>query len=280
MIVSLNPCLNADEYLLPGSRPLSAEELKLISGASAVLLPQGCSEELYRACFSAGPALFPEYGPRFACRGKVGQSLLFEHHGLAQPGTFRWRSPEEFARACRSGPVHNPPFIVKRNSEHEGHGVFFVRDSPSLDEAMRAVEYDSGQGFITQDFIPPGGTVLRVVIIGEKTVSYWKRSPDEGEIITTISRNAVIDHNWRPDLKESGVRLCGKLSSSTGINLAGVDVIFPLHEPAPEPLLLEINYFFGRKGLGGSENYYRLLLEATRDWVLKQGLDPGRVRPV
>ena len=32
-------------------------------------------------------------------------------------------------------------------------------------------------------------------------------------------------------------------------------------------MLLEINYFFGRKGLGGSEAYYKILHEEIRTWL-------------
>jgi ribosomal protein S6--L-glutamate ligase len=37
-------------------------------------------------------------------------------------------------------------------------------------------------------------------------------------------------------------------------------------------MLLEINYFFGRKGLGGSENYYRILLAEIRNWLARRNL--------
>lgn len=281
MIVSLNPCLDADEYLLPGSRPLTREELDLISKARAVLLPQGCSPALYKACAAAGPALFPEYGPRFAFPGKIGQSLLFELHRLPRPLTFRWRSPDEFLRARSSGESggHGLPFIVKKDSGHEGAGVFLVQDEQSLAAAINAVCRDGGMGFVTQNFVPPGGAVLRVVIIGERTFSYWKRSSGGDNVIVTIARDAAIDHRWKPELQAAGGKLCRRLASSTGINLAAVDVIFALDEP-PEPLLLEVNYFFGRRGLGGSENYYRLVLEAARQWVSKLGHDPGRIQPV
>ena len=261
---------------------MTPAELKLISRASAVLLPQGCSAALHAACVAEGPALFPEYGPRFAFPGKVGQSLLFARLGLPRPRTFRWRSPKEFICARSGGKqgCHSLPVIVKTDSDHEGHGVFFAPDDPALHRALDAVAAGGGGGFITQDFVAPGGAVLRVVVVGGRALSYWKRSTVEGDVIVTIARNAVVDHMWKPELQAEGVELCRRLTSATGINLAAVDVIFHLDAPAPAPLLLEINYFFGRRGLGGSKNYYRLLLEAARDWTAKLGLDPRRVRPV
>jgi ribosomal protein S6--L-glutamate ligase len=279
MIVSLNPCLDADEYILTGGRPLGREALKLIRSAQAVLLPQGCSRDLYEACVDAGPALFPEYGPRFRFPGKVGQTFLFRRHGLPHPRTLTWRTSGRFLDALKKTPrIHSRPFIVKQNFGHEGYGVFLVDDDASLSAAMAALAEDEGNAFITQDFVPPGGAALRIVTIGSRTVSYWKRSRSPEDKIATIRRNATVDHHWKPDLQAAGVELCNALSTRTGINLAAVDLVFPLREPAPAPLLLEINYFFGRRGLGGSENYYRLLLEAVREWLSKLGHDPQRVR--
>jgi ribosomal protein S6--L-glutamate ligase len=41
-------------------------------------------------------------------------------------------------------------------------------------------------------------------------------------------------------------------------------------DPAADPqtpLFIEINYYFGRTGLGGSEAYYRILMEEIRNWI-------------
>jgi len=282
MIVSLNPCLDADEYLLTGGKPLGREELKLIRRAQAVLLPPGCSRGLHAACVEAGPALFPEYGPRFLFPGKVGQTSLFKRHCLPHPRTFIWQTSGAFLASLKENPrIHPRPFIVKQNFGHEGYGVFLIEDDSSLSAAMAAVAAGGSaeeNAFITQDFVPPGGAALRIAIIGARTISYWKRSRCPKDKIATIRRHAVIDSSWKPELQAVGTELCKELSLRTGINLAAVDVVFPLQQPDPPPLLLEINYFFGRRGLGGSENYYHFLLEAVREWLSKRGLDPQRVR--
>ncbi|MFV9646164.1 MAG: hypothetical protein ACNYWU_10105, partial [Desulfobacterales bacterium] len=51
------------------------------------------------------------------------------------------------------------------------------------------------------------------------------------------------------------------------INLAGIDILFSSEAEKKEPLFLEINYFFGRQGLGGSEKYYELLMAEIRGWI-------------
>ncbi|MBC8421185.1 MAG: hypothetical protein H8E10_21620, partial [Desulfobacterales bacterium] len=68
------------------------------------------------------------------------------------------------------------------------------------------------------------------------------------------------------------------LAKKTGINLAAIDFVFPIADKDPEPLFLEINYYFGRRGLDGTENYYRLLYEAIQAWLRKVGLDPESVK--
>ena len=56
----------------------------------------------------------------------------------------------------------------------------------------------------------------------------------------------------------------------TGVNLAGFDFIFSRNELPADPLLLEINYFFGRDGLGGSAAYLDLLTEQIQHWIKAQ----------
>jgi len=70
------------------------------------------------------------------------------------------------------------------------------------------------------------------------------------------------------------------LARCTGINLAAVDFVFDLSKMDPEPLFLEINYFFGRRGLGGMDAYYRMLFRAIKEWLKKMGLSPEIVELV
>jgi len=59
----------------------------------------------------------------------------------------------------------------------------------------------------------------------------------------------------------------------TGINLAGFDFLFSSENYYnDEPLFLEINYFFGRKGLGGSEKFYKILNSEIAKWIKSLGL--------
>jgi ribosomal protein S6--L-glutamate ligase len=52
-----------------------------------------------------------------------------------------------------------------------------------------------------------------------------------------------------------------------GINLAGFDLMFPDEGP---PVFIEINFNFGRKGLGGTPGFRKLFKEAVELW--QQGI--------
>ncbi len=282
MILSFHPCFDADFNIVLGSRRLNDEDIDLISRADAVILPQGRPQDIFEACFKPGSRLFPNYETRFKYPGKIGQSCLFEDLGLPHPETLRWSTVNDFKEANQGADAfpHELPFLVKDDKSHEAEGVFFVEDKAVLSEALDFMgrrENSGLPGFVTQAYIPSGGNVLRAVIIGGKIITYWKRPEKPGQVITTISRGALIDHQWRSDLQEKGKAAARVLSGKTGIDLAAVDFVFPMSEKEPEPSFLEINYYFGRRGLGGSEAYYKILYQGVRDWLEDGGMDPDAV---
>lgn len=285
MILSFHPCFDTDIQIIMGSRPLDSNHLKLIRDAEAIILPQALQADFYQACSESDALLFPNYEMRFRYPGKIGQSLMFRDFGFPHPETSRWNKLEDFKKKylyMETFP-HKKPFLIKDDRTHEAEGVYLVKDGYSLSEALSGLELREGlspSGFITQDYVPSKGNALRVVIIGKKIIAYWKRPNRQGQFITTISRGAVIDHHWRPDLQAKAEGQARSLSKKTGINVAAIDFVFDLSEKNPEPLFLEINYYFGRRGLGGTENYYRLFYEAVRNWLEEAGLHPESVKIV
>ncbi len=283
MILSFHPCFDADVNVVLGSRSLNAADLDLIKRADAIILPQGRPQDLFNACLTSGAHLFPNYEVRFKYPGKMGQSLLFEDLGCSCPETFRWSEVRQFKETCPDieNIPHELPFLIKDDKSHEAEGVFLVEDRQSLSSALDFLslrERSGFSGFVTQAYVPSGGNVLRAVIIGRNIITYWKRPAKPGQIITTISKGAMIDHQWRPDLQEKGRAEFQTLAGKTGIDLAAVDFVFPLSKKDPEPFFLEINYYFGRRGLGGSEKYYQLIHQAIREWMEEVGLNPEAVR--
>lgn len=285
MILSFHPVIDADQQIIFGSRSLNDEDMSLIRKADVILLPQTCRYALYKACQGSSGQIFPNYQARFQYSGKMGQSLLFKEKELPSPKSHEWTAVTEFEDYVKSeGPCpHERPFFLKTNRGHEGEGIYLVEDQETLAKAMnqlQGLEKTGTFGFISQEFIQTQGNVLRTVILNKSIMTYWKRSQTPEEIITTINRGAKIDGEWRKDLQEKGRQATNRLMGKTGINLAAVDFVFDFTRHDPEPLFLEINYSFGRRGLGGSENYYGLLFQSIRDWLSEKGFDPQAVRLV
>lgn len=285
MIISFHPCFDSGYQIILGDRPIDSDILSRIKKAEVIILPQWCTEELFRACLQTGALLFPDYRKRFEYAGKTGQSRLFSNLGLPHPETLCWENVSSFEKKHGNleKPPHKWPFVLKEDGSHEAEGVHLA-DSP---EALRisleriALREKSGPGgFVTQEFIDGSGNILRSVIIGEDVISYWKRPSTPGQIITTISRGAIIDHGWRPDMMEKGRKLALELVKMTGINLAAVDFIPRDSEEDYTLLFLEINYYFGRRGLGGSEKFYKLLFNALQSWLEQKGFDHRSIKLV
>jgi ribosomal protein S6--L-glutamate ligase len=157
----------------------------------------------------------------------------------------------------------------------EGETVYLITSADNLQKTLeKAAEYEkSGQaGFILQEYIPSNSRTLRIVILGQRVISYWRIQENNDGFYSNLRKGAVIDSEAEPGLQQKAVALIKYLCQKTEINLAGFDVIFSSENGDPAPMLLEINYFFGRKGLGGSENYYRILLAEIRNWLIRRNL--------
>jgi ribosomal protein S6--L-glutamate ligase len=282
MILSFHSCFLADTQVILGDGTLDTHDRRHIEAADVIILPQTCPLELYQACKKASALLFPNYDSRFEYPGKIGQSRLFEEFGLPHPKTKPWPSVKAFRNKHSKGGSfpHKMPFVIKADKTHEAEGVHTIQDSATLESALEAMERleDSGlSGFVSQKWIETEGNVLRVVIMGRCLRSYWKRAEGLGEKVATISRGAKIDKNWRSDLQEKGKTQAQRLSAATGINLAAIDFVFSFSHHDSQPLFLEVNYSFGRQGLGGSRNFYLLLFAVLQEWLAEKGFDPDSV---
>jgi ribosomal protein S6--L-glutamate ligase len=280
MILSFNPIITADHQIILGSRKINDDDHLFIRKADAIILPQSCSEKLYLVSKYSPALIFPNYDKRFRYPGKIGQSRLFLENDCPHPLTKAWNSVTEFKEICIGSFPHEMPFIIKANMSHEAEGIHIINNNESFESAMYhiiSLEKSGFMGFISQELVQSEGNVLRVVIMGKELISYWKRPKDAGQIITSAGAGARIDREWRPDLQEKG-RDCGKsFIMKTGINLAAIDILFPIKEKDPQPLLLEINYYFGRRGLGGSLNYYNMLFRTIKQWLIENGLNPNSI---
>jgi len=279
MILSFHPLYTADMNLLCAGRDPGAAELKAIQKAEAVILPQGCRESLYCLAKDHCAHVFPDYDARFAYPEKIGQTKLFRKKESPHPRTViyenRVLSTAEYD-AVLNTPPFDLPFVFKFNWGGEGETVFCLDSREAIEKALnKTILYEkSGQyGFLLQEFVPSKGRSLRVVVIHQSYISYWRIQDDVHDFYTNLTKGAKIDPVSDPALQEAAITATRKFCDQTKINLAGFDFLFSETDLAAgrvKPLFLEINYFFGRKGLGGSEKYYKILQNEIDDWVNKR----------
>jgi len=269
MVLSFHPLIKSDMNRLCAGREPDPADMAAIRRASAVILPQGCPLGLYRAARDNCPHVFPNYDARFEFPGKTGQIQLFRSIGAHHPRTELFENTAAFylLDGRRSGRRY--PVVFKFDWGGEGETVFLVPDAAAMEDLLqRAAAYErSGQsGFMLQEYVPCGGRSLRVAVIGQRMISYWRVQAGEA-FHTGISQGGRVDAISDPDLRQRAEAAVFDFCSRTGISLAGIDLLFDADRPQSPPLLLEINYFFGRAGLGGSEAYYRVLRRETRRWL-------------
>ncbi len=277
MILSFHPIIVADKNLICAGRDPGKAELDAIKQADAVILPQGCRQTLYKMAASHCSHVFPDYHAKFKFPGKTGQADLFTHFDLPCPRTETFTSLDAFFHK-----THHPhqavsfdyPFVFKFDWGGEGDNVIRVDSFAEFDkiiEKASSCERTGQYGFLIQEFIQTDNRSLRVAVIGQKRISYWRTQSDPNHFGTAIAKGAEIDLNSDQALQDTGIKTVDRLCEKTGINLAGIDLIFSETSGIADPLFLEINYFFGRTGIGGSEQFYGLLEEEVRSWLESLG---------
>lgn len=270
MILSFHPIIEVDRNIICAGREPDKEDLAAIRAADAVILPQGCPEALYRMAQQHCPLIFPNLDVRFDYTGKRGQIRLFERYGVEHPGSLEFDTLADFHR---NRPRIEYPAVVKFDWGGEGDTVFEVTDEPGMTAVLaraEAFEATGQRGFLIQRYIETGGRSLRVVVIGTRFISYWRIQAPDASFGTSVADGAAIDKLSDPHLRSAAVEATMRFCRKTGLQLAGMDFIFDstgAHAPQDVPLMLEINYYFGRTGLGGSQAYYRILSEEVEKWL-------------
>ena len=277
MILSFHPCFVADENRICAGRQPDQDDLALIRSADAVILPQGCGRALYEMARDHCGRLFPNYDARFNYPGKLGQARLFGETDVRFPATRAFSDLAAFRAFYANDPLHPKmkfPLVFKFDWGGEGDAVFHLTSKAALEKALDTAatfEHGGHKGFLLQEAIPAGRRSLRVVVIGGYVMSYWRIQQGSENFHTALSKGARIEPDAEPALQKRAVDAVRRFCEKTRINLAGFDLIFaenPTGDPvSADPYFLEINYFFGRQGLGGSTRYYRLLEREIKKWI-------------
>ncbi|MBA4369073.1 MAG: hypothetical protein C0403_15700 [Desulfobacterium sp.] len=273
MILSFHPCFESDINILCAGRLPDDSDLNAIQTADAVILPQGCRKELFDMATRHCRHVFPDYHARFQYPGKIGEIQLFEKLNVPHPRTITFNDINQYHQKTQSNPVNKIfsfPLVFKFNWGGEGETVFLIRNPADLEHQIKKAELfekNNQKGFLIQEYIPTDQKVIRVVVIGTCYQSYWRIQEDPDKFITSLSTGARIDHEKDPDLQQKAISAVQAFCQKTSIHLAGFDLLFSTKENPEVPLFLEINYFFGRKGLGGSERFYKLLDNQIKAWI-------------
>ncbi len=273
MILSFHPCFEADKNLIVAGRDPGHEELNAIKSADAVILPQGCRESLYKIAVRNCAHVFADYHARFKYPGKTGQAALFKKTRAPFPRTFIYPNLASFSRRTPETVPKSPlpfPFVFKFDWGGEGQSVFLIKTDSELLQALEKTKYNENsgrRGFLIQTYIPHRNRSLRVVVVNTKLISYWRVQPVAEIFGTSLVAGAHIDKESDPHLQAAACNVVSRFCIQTGINLAGFDLIFDQSKEKPVPVMLEINYFFGRAGLGGSNNFYELLVPEIAAWI-------------
>ncbi len=282
MILSFHPLISADRQIICAGRAPGSDERQAISSATAVILPQACRQDLYEMVRENCNLYFPNYDARFAYPGKIGQLLLFKKAGVPHPRTIAFSDTGAFHRQCRRIPDDLPfgfPCVFKFDWGGEGETVYPVDSGARLKEFLvtaSAFERTGQGGFLLQEMIPAGNRSLRVAVIGRRCIPYWRVQPDRQNWCANLAHGGQIDFMADPELRASAVCAVRNFCRSTRIDLAGFDLLFSEGAASATPFFLEINYFFGRRGLGGSEAYYRILDQEVNGWLSRNGLEAIR----
>jgi ribosomal protein S6--L-glutamate ligase len=276
MILSFHPLIAADKNILCAGRNPDKQDLDAIKHADAIILPIGCKKNLYTLVQDHCRHVFPNYDMRFDFPGKLGQIELFQKQGINYPATQSFCDFKEFELKYGHLKIKEPmnlPFVFKFDWGGEGENVFLIRthsDLLSLLDMARCFENTGQKGFLIQELIPAALKSLRTVVIGKKLFSYWRIQLRKNEFKTSLCSGSVIDYNSDPELIEKAESDLGLFLKKTSINLAGFDFLFS--PVSSKPYFIEINYFFGRKGLGGSEKFYMIFIKEINRWLKSLGI--------
>ncbi len=270
MIVSFHPCIEIGIQSIIHAQQLTREQVDLIKCASAIILPQGITPDIYHCCRKTCKNVFPNYDHRFPGEGKVGDAILCKHFRLPHPRTEVYGRVEHFIEKHLKKGHPLPfkyPFVLKANQGGEGNMVFLIKGENELTERVFLLidsqEHARYPGMVVQEYINTGGKDLRVIVIHRKRFYFWRIQPDPMKWKTNVSEGSVIDFNVAPATREAIGWYLEPFLKKTGINLAAIDVLFRNEKP----LFLEINYYFGRRALGGSDRFYSILRDEVEHWL-------------
>ncbi|MCF8034833.1 MAG: hypothetical protein K9K66_16655 [Desulfarculaceae bacterium] len=279
-IVSYHPGLNADiNLVLISQRPLDRRDREVVRSAAAVLLPQVCRRDLFALASASGRPLFPNPAVHLSLEGKVGNRRLLAGLGLPHPDTVEFADLAQAADAWERGrddlAALGAPLVAKGAGGGMGANVFLVNDPAGLRGLAGRLDTYCARGpsgLVLQRYLP-GASDLRVELLHDQARVYWRKVVGD-DFRANLAQGGEAERHGPPAEREAALALARRLQKAARLDVAGVDLLIP---SGGEPLVLELNFFFGRKALGGRDAFLERYLAAVRSWLADQGLDPERV---
>lgn len=267
--VSFRPDVGMEENLPPFAGVDDPETIGLLKNAVGVLLPSHTSPWRYRSITRHAKNWFPRLEARFNFQGKTRQVRLFHGMGVRHPDSFVFETPFRLQAYLNA---HEPPwgypFVLKGDLGGGGETVFPIYGREDVAAHLLSLPKDAP--LLIQEWVEHGGKDLRVVIYGDHAVSYFRVGG--GRFYNNICRGGKLDHDGWPELQQKGVAAVRTFSRHAGIDIAGFDLMFP---DEGEPVFIEVNFHFGRKGLGGlreHERHVRRAIQSWRDYLMSDWL--------
>jgi len=258
--VSFHPEMPMEENLPPFADSDDPEVRDLLRAAAGVVLPAHVSPWRYRLITHWARDWFPHLDARFAYQGKARQAELFRSLGVRHPETLLFESPDRLLSFFARRPLPWPyPVVLKGDTGGGGSRVFPLYAAGDLERF--AAELPGREPALLQQWVEHGGRDLRVVVYGDRAVSYFRVG--DGRFYNNLCRGGRLDRELCPWDQERGIEAVRDVCRRVGIDIAGFDLMFPDEGP---PVFIEINFHFGRKGLGGTVGHRGYLREAVDAW--------------
>ncbi|MDY0039475.1 MAG: ATP-grasp domain-containing protein [Desulforhabdus sp.] len=259
-IVSFYPRIPMEENLTV-FQPLDGPRIRrLLTEAAGILLPPYTPPWRYHVITRLAKRWFPRLETRFEYRGKAKQISLFQQLGVRCPETCVFDAPAEaIDYVIRYGSPWGYPLVLKGDTGGGGSRVFPVSNR---DDMFRHIaKLPPHEPVLLQRWIEHGGKDLRVVTYGSRAVSYFRVG--DGSFYNNVCRGGRLDYDSCPEQRRTGQEAVLEFCRGAMIDIAGFDLMFPDNG---RPVFIEINFHFGRKGLGGASGHQRHMLRAVLDW--------------
>ena len=250
MEVNLPPFIMVDD---PGT-------IDLLRKAAGVLLPAYVSPRTYRSITQHAKDWFPRLATRFNFQGKTSQVQLFRRMGVRHPESLVFDTPASLLTCLdENGSPWSYPIVLKGDLGGGGETVFPIHGREDVTRHLPKLPVD--KPLLIQRWVEHGGKDLRVVIYGDQVVSYFRVGG--GQFYNNVCRGGRLDHGGWPRLQQKGVAAVRAFCRRAEIDIAGFDLMFP---DEGEPVFIEVNFHFGRKGLGGTKEHQRYVSRAIQNW--------------